>query len=1007
MRPRHLSTSTLVALLVAAAPIMAQGVSTQLGGRVLDATGAAVAGATVVIRNAETGLTRTVQSSSEGRYMATLLPVGPYTVTVTKAGFQTASNLKISLNLGDAAPLVVRLAAVSGAVVEVVAGATQVDSERASAAAIISTDNLANLPVMNRSFTSLATLAPQVVVESNRGNLAIAGQRGVNTSINIDGGDNNEPFFGGAIGAAESKAPFTISMEAIREYQVVTDGASAEFGRMGGGYVNAITKNGTNQLSGSLFYYTRPKAWVEPGPTLLQPTGSSSSFPVGDFKQEQFGFSAGGPIIKDKLFYFVTYDAQRKTSPTTQIWGGNSGLSASAGGPLVATNAYDAILLSKGGNYSSPENSDAFFARLDWNITPDQTLQLRMNHSKYTGDTAGGVFYTRENVATDNNTTDTYVLQWTWVINANWMNEFRVNYAKDDMPRVPYATTPQVAISNVGNYGAYPFDRTYSTKRTQFQENISFVTPTVQVKAGLDYNDISVSEFFAGNWRGVYNFSNLNNFRTGTWSTYVQNFGLNAPAQEAGLFAAKEKQMAAFIQADVRLGNTLKVGLGVRWDKQENPDFPILDMSNRLATTMPVTAKIPTDKQISPRLSFTWTPAFDQGKTVLRGSVGRYVSTTPAVFLYQAFAANGIRTGQVTFQPNTFGIPIGAAFNPSNPYWFPAFPTGAATPKFNIWTFSPDFKNPHTDRANLGFERPFFRDLVVGLSATYAKGVNLERTADVNLGAPTANAYNRLIYPSTVAAVTTSTNATTGVTTWSGGGFTPVRPNTNYGLMGMYLSDATSRYHAYTLSLKYHKDDSVFDAQLYYTYAINKDTDSNERNYSGVSLQDAGNLAGQWGYADTDRRSILTGYISFLEKDLTGVLSSLSMRYQTGTPYTLTYGSDVNGDGLVNDRYFANGVDSGRNTRRAGNLFYMDLGLRREFVLSKRIKMTASVDIFNLLNRQDTYVSTRVSYPGTGILPVTGVVPSTVDVNYAKNLTTQLNWIGAARQVQVGARFSF
>ncbi|MCX6547100.1 MAG: carboxypeptidase regulatory-like domain-containing protein, partial [Acidobacteria bacterium] len=305
MRPRHLSTSTLAALLVAAAPLMAQTVSTQLGGRVLDAKGAAVAGATVVVRNQETGLTRTMQSSAEGRYLATMLPVGPYTVTVTKAGFQAASNIRVNLNLGDAAPLTVKLAAETGAVVEVVSSnAPQMDTERASAAAIVSTDNLANLPVFNRSFTNLATLTPQTVVEGSRGNLAIAGQRGVNTSINIDGADNNEPFFGGAIGAAEGKTPFTVSIEAIREYQVITDGASAEFGRMGGGYVNAITKNGSNENSGSLFYYTRPRSWVEPGPSLLQSSGSTTTNPVGAYEHQQYGFSAGGPMVKDRLFYF-------------------------------------------------------------------------------------------------------------------------------------------------------------------------------------------------------------------------------------------------------------------------------------------------------------------------------------------------------------------------------------------------------------------------------------------------------------------------------------------------------------------------------------------------------------------------------------------------------------------------------------------------------------------------------------------------------------------------------
>ncbi len=970
MRSRHMYSSTLVAMLVAAAPLVAQGVSAQLGGRVLDANGVAVAGATVVIRNGETGLTRTVQTSGEGRYLATLLPVGPYTVTVTKAGFQTAGNIKVNLNLGDAAPLTVRLAPDSGAVVEVVAAASQVDSERASAAAIISPDNLTNLPVFNRNFTNLATLTPQVVVDSSRGNLAIAGQRGVNTSINIDGSDTNEPFFGGAVGAAEGKTPFTVSIEAIREYQVITDGASAEFGRMGGGYVNAITKNGTNDLSGSLFYYLRPRSWVEAGPTLRQPNGSTTTYPVGDFQHEQFGFSLGGPIVKDKLFYFVAYDAQRRKEPINMKWGGTNPPTGLY--PLDPSVAADAVLISKAGAYSAKADSDVYFLRFDWNINTDQTLQLRVNHSNFKGVTGAGTTAAYENLASDDVTTDAYVLQWNWVLGANWMNEFRISHTKDDMPRSTFSSTPEVSISNVGYYGAYPFDRTYSTKRTQFQENISYVTPTFQLKAGIDYNDINVSEFFAGNWQGVYYFNNITDYRNGNWSTYRQNFGLNGPVQEAGLFDTSYKQMAVFLQADWRLTDTFKLGLGLRWDKQENPDYPILDMSNPAATAMPLASKIPSDSQISPRLSFTWTPAFDHGKTVVRGSAGRYVSTTPAVFFYQAYAANGMRTGQVDFRASagddvTFGIPRGTAFNPSTPFWFSSFPTGGTLPKFNIWSFNQDFKNPYTDRLNLGAERPFFNDLVVGLSATYAKANQLERTADLNVGTPTMGAYGRLMYPA--------------------------RPNTTYGTMGMYYSDATSIYRAYTVSLKYHKDDSNLDAQVFYTYSINKDSDSNERNYSGISIQDAGNLGAQWGYADTDRREVLTGYLSYRDKGRSDILASLSVRYQTGTPYSLVYSKDMNADGNTsNDRFFANGQDYGRNTLRGGSQLFMDLGLRRDFLFTQRLKMTASLDVFNLLNRQDTYQSTRINSASTDAIP---------------RLDASQNWMGGARQIQIGARFSF
>jgi hypothetical protein len=360
------------------------------------------------------------------------------------------------------------------------------------------------------------------------------------------------------------------------------------------------------------------------------------------------------------------------------------------------------------------------------------------------------------------------------------------------------------------------------------------------------------------------------------------------------------------------------------------------------------------------------------------------------VFLYQAFAANGIRTGSKDFQPGeaaTYGIPRGATFNAANPYWISAMPTGVTLTGFNIWTFSPDFKNPYTDRVNIGAERPFFGDLVLGLSATYAKAKQLERTADLNLGNPTPNASGRLIYPSTISVINGNTV------------YTPVRPNAAYGTMGLYLSDATSQYHAYTASMKYHKEGSAFDAQLYYTYAVNKDSDSNERNYSGIGIQDQGNLGAQWGYADTDRRQVLTGYFSFLDKEVTGILTSVSIRYQTGTPYTLTYGADVNGDGnTTNDRYFQNGVDTGRNTWRAGSTLTFDLGLRRDFLLTKRVKMTLSADVFNLLNRQDTYLSYRTPSVSSNTTTVDAVSPA---------LTQQQTWAGSARQIQVGARFSF
>ena len=983
MRLRHLSTSSLAALLVAAAPLMAQGVSTQLGGRVLDAKGGGVAAATVVIRNQETGLVRTLQTNAEGRYMATMLPVGPYVVTVTKAGFQTAGNIKLNLNLGDAAPLTVRLAAETGAVVEVVAAsAAQVDSERTTIAAFVSAETLANMPNFNRSFTNLATLTPQVTIDPSRGGLAIAGQRGVSSSMNIDGGDNNEPFFGGSM---SSNNPFQISMEAIREYQVITAGASAEYGRMGGGYVNAITKNGTNDLSGGLFYFTRPQSMVEKQPNLSGSVGANN---VGDFKQEQFGFSLGGPIIKDKLFYFVAYDGQRQQSPVNFVWGGSTPVTLSP-----ATIPNDAVLASKIANYVVPNDADTLFVRLDWNLSTDHALQFHINQSKfktmaYTGSTSNF-----ENTVNDQYKTLSLVGQWNWVINANMLNELRINSGKDEMPRATNSSIPEVSISNVGYYGANPYPREYETKRLQISEALSYVTPVWQIKGGFDYNKINVAETFSSGYQGIYYFNDtkvtpvsswkpavpaytaFQNFQAGQWNQYTQRFSLlpGLDGWNAGKFSVAEEQLAAFLQADVRLTDTVKVGLGLRVDRQTHPDFPIANFATPGTGLMPVDQKMPTDTQFSPRVSLTWTPAADKGNTVVRFSAGRYVSTTPSVYEYQLYTVNGVRMANITFNnplfstsatPVTTTIPTGTNFNAANPFSYTTLPTGSSIPKSDIFSFDSKFKNPHTDQVTAGIERGLGNGLVVAVSGIYSRGYNLERLTDLNLSAPTLT-NGRLIFPST-------------------------RPNINYNKMMMYVSDAESRYQAYTLNLKYQEDGSPFFAQIYYTYAVDKDNDSNERNFSGYSTQNTQRLGDDWSYSDKDRRHNVSAQFSYLHRP-SGIQSAFIFRYLSGTPYSVVYSSDMNADSNSGyDRQYLNGVDTGRNTRRGASSMTLDGKLSKEFALSQTTKFSVSCEVFNILNRADTYNILKAT--GSDTAPTTSLTPAIV---------------GSARQVQLGARLNF
>ncbi len=973
MRSRHFNSSTLVALLVAAAPLMAQGVSAQLGGRVLDTAGSPLSGATVVIRNSDTGFTRTLQTGGDGRFVALALPVGPYAVTFKKEGFQTASNVKVNLSLGDAAPLNIRLASETGATVEIVATSTMVDTERSTVASTVSPTDLVNIPIKGRSLLDYSSLTPQVNV-SGRGQIAIAGSRGVNTSINIDGGDYNSSFFAGSTGTSTvAGSPFSVSMEAIREFQVITDGASAEFGRMGGGYLNAITKSGTNELSGGLFYYYRPSSMVEKEVNVSNRPGANS---ILDFKTIQYGGSVGGPIIKDKLFYFAAFDFQRESRPQSFVWGGSNPVT------LDPANTSDAVLLSKSGSYSKPNDGDNLFLRLDWNLSTDHTLQVRMTKSSIKSVYNAGTYNSSENVAFDEYNTTALGLQWNWTIGSSWLNEFKLNWNKDEQPRVPASMSPQVTISNVGNYGKVPYTREFELKKTQISEAITYFTPTLQVKAGMDLILNNVFEVFAPFVEGAYYVSNLTNFRAGNWSTYQQNFGLNGlSAYEAGRFDQKERDLALFLQTDWKITSSVKLGLGIRYDKQEHPDFPVLDVSNPMAAQLPLTASIPASSSISPRLSLTWTPEADKGNTVVRASAGRYVSRTPAIFLYQVYTGNAARVGAYTFRSNnaaelalaqSLGIAHGSTFNPAAPATINPAALSTLSPSqlatlagtLQVTTFGPDFENPTTDRFNLGIERAFSAGWVLGASATYAKTTNLERITDLNLAETSVNAQGRPLL---------------------------TRPNPNYGSIKAYISDAEAKYTALTLSAKYQKAESPLAAQFYYTLAEAKDNDSNERNYNSWGTQNPLRLDEDYGFGDTDRRHVLVGNLSYQEPTSKVQIGS-TIRYYSGLPYSPTFSNDLNGDTMRVDRP----VGTERNSLRTASQTNIDLRISREWAFG-RVRLNTSIDVFNLFNRADTYY--RTSYTGTDAAPVMN--------RYFTTLTRADETLFPTRQVQLGARLSF
>src|SRR5882724_10727184 len=271
-------------------------------GTVVDPSGSAIPNAEVTLKNLGTNFTRVIQTDTEGRFRGLLLPLGPYTVTAKAPHFGTAVRQGLDLAVGQtiSLPLTLSISQLEE-IVSVTADAPILETGRVEGSTYLDQRSVSDLPNNGRNFLSLIPLTPGVsIVQGPDGDeISINGQKGINNNVSIDGADNNNPFFGEQRGG--QRPPFTVSLDAVKEMQVVADSAPAEFGRSSGGFVNIVTKSGTNDMHSTLHEYQK---WTGLTSRLSDGTRLSA------FSQEQFGGTTGGAIRKNKLFYFVAYDQQ-------------------------------------------------------------------------------------------------------------------------------------------------------------------------------------------------------------------------------------------------------------------------------------------------------------------------------------------------------------------------------------------------------------------------------------------------------------------------------------------------------------------------------------------------------------------------------------------------------------------------------------------------------------------------------------------------------------------------
>ncbi len=623
--------------------------TSRISGTVRDVDGGALPGTTVEAKNQGTGLVQTAVTRADGFYQVINLPSGVYTLTASLPGFKAAARPDIRLDIGTAPTVDFRLQlSTVQEVVTVTSSVPAVEVTNTAASTTIQTEQLKSLPINGRNFQDLVLLTPETRRDpENRGTVLVSGQRGINTNTTVDGMDYDNGFFGGTFGSAEGRAPLSISAESVKEFTVIRNGGSVEFGPSGGGVINVITKSGTNDLHGSGFYYWQPHSTV---------ARLSNGLEAPDQKKKQYGGSVGGPILRDHLFFFGSYDQQKQDVGIPV----NSVLldpSIAATYPTLASDP----------TYTQTQDGRVLFGRLDYQVTGSHRLMARVNYAQYEGDhgTSSSQNQTSNHNGIEGLQSHAYVGSWTSQWGSSFLNDLNGQYVVEQTPRIPAGVDqPEIRYGSF-SLGSTSFLPIFSTaERTSVGDTGTFLFKDHVVKGGAEYNKTSISQIFKGNWRGVYVFAGnqLANFLAGKWTQYFQFGGLGGrSADEAGTAAFAQKELAFFVQDQWFVSPKLTVTAGVRYERLDNPDNPILN-SNHVNPdgSFALDGKIPDqNNKWSPRAGFTYAP---DSKTAIRLSLGRFWARTPGILFAQLITSNGLTGTQYTINAGGTTVQVRSRF---------------------------------------------------------------------------------------------------------------------------------------------------------------------------------------------------------------------------------------------------------------------------------------------------------------------------------------------------------
>ena len=722
-------------LLLTCASVFAQGTNGTISGRVVDEQGAAVPGATVTAKSAATGFTRSEVSDTEGVYRLSALPVGIYDVTAELQGFTTVSKKGVEVNVAQNQGVDFPLKVAQLAETVNVTGATPlIQTTASSVGAVVDVKRIETMPLNGRQFANLAATVPGVGLsfhsdptKSTQYAPLVNGGAGRNINYQIDGGDNNDDTVGGQLE--------NFPLEAIEQFNFQTQRFKAEYGRSNGGVLSVVTKSGTNLWTGSAFEFFRDKSMNALTETEILAAGSGT--PVkGDYRQNQFGGSFGGPIMKDRAHFFVA--VERQNLDKTQ-----------------AVNT-QGLYPSQDGVFAVPTRDTPFSGKMTANMTANQFLSVRYGRAQNTAPYGAAPNSTPNNWGDSTNKYNSINLNHNWVLAGSKLNEFIFQYADFSNQILSRSSLPNESFPNGVTTGANG-NTPQTTEQTKYQLRDDFSWHKSGM-GGLGH-DFKVGVNFINE---PHLFITFNTGKGAVFNTHITN-DVNGPISSVTLSDGNAsanipmKQFATYFQDDWRVSDRLTVNFGVRYDlmtgyqidESKNPNFVAVQAAGAAGKLAGIVGlenaglSPQEDKNnFQPRIGAVY-DVTGSGKDIIRGGWGVYtdVGYTNSNVLFAAADSTGQGFGQ-TFNVNvTAGIknPDGSFYKAGQPLSNIASQnqvvnTGAF-PLFGQWV-DPRLQAPYQMQSNAGWSHELNSDTVISVDYVNSLGRDLNFRPRLNQRIP-------------------------------------------------------------------------------------------------------------------------------------------------------------------------------------------------------------------------------------------------------------------------------